>query len=142
MSVSFATRIAERYRAEEAERAAERDERRRRRLRDHAVAGALLYAFATLVLAFIDGAPFGAALLAAIAVAPVGALVGRIISARAYGLLGGALVGMGVVGGLVLALHLVAGGLTVGGAFRTIGASMLLGGIPGGLLGFHVEQDA
>ena len=111
--------------------------RRKERLKSHAIAGAILFAgaqFAYGILGFSGPNLLGMAIMA-----PFGAVLGLLATARAWGMAQCTLGGFTLVGLFFAALLAWGGGSSLAIPWIIVGAATS-GGIPGCLVGFHVQN--
>lgn len=129
--------LRERSQAEAAERAARSDARRRRRQREHAIIGLISVLGFQLLFAFPGSLLDLVTMIVASLV--IGLPMGFIISRAGGGMHRGALIGAAWVAVLGAAAQLVMSGqISLAAA---IAGSVLAGGLPGAVIGTHVEMD-
>jgi len=123
---------------EELKREAEWQERRRKRLRRHAVSGAILFFVANSLLQ-LPVALMPTVLLAnAIGAVLFGLPLGWVISAFGGGMYRGAAIGSLLCAVIIYGFGLIAGEASLGGALL---GGVIIGGFAGALTGMHAEMD-
>ena len=126
-------------RIEEAKREFAWRERRKRRLRNHAVAGMILFFVANSLLNLAIALEPGVILTNAIGAVLFGLPLGWIISHTGGGLYQGALIGTLVCAAIIYLTTLILGGSpSIAGALVV---GLFIGGLPGALVGVHAELD-
>ena len=126
-----------RTQAEAAERATRSDARRRRRQREHAIIGLVSVLGFQLLFAFPSS--FLDLVVTIISSLVIGLPMGFIISRAGGGMHRGALIGAAWVVALVMLVQVVmTGQIAILGA---IAGGLLAGGLPGAVIGTHVELD-
>ncbi len=114
-------------------------ERRKRRLRKHAVAGMILFFIANSLLNLAIAWEPSVILAHAIGAVLFGLPLGWIISHTGGGLYQGALIGTLVCATILSVITLILGGeLHIG---STLLVGIFIGGLPGALVGVHAELD-
>ena len=134
---------AEQRREEQKLRDDVRRARQRRRRRSHAWTGAFTF-FLLYVLFNPPGFAPMLLLIAAVLSLVVGAFVGFLISAKGGGILEGALISSGVfalIQGVAVVPSLLHGSELSVPFWKVIVVAIVVGAVPGGIIGAHVESD-
>jgi hypothetical protein len=128
---------------EKTEREERRRSRRRARLIKHVIAGAILFFWFYVILGiYCFPLTQGRILESTVFMALVGGAAGGIISATHRGRFGGAVVGSGLFTVFILLVLLATRSWGDTGLPIILFISLVGGGLPGALIGFHVEIDS